>query len=921
MATDPADDPSEAPSMDIVTVVVPVVVVAVVLIMALAIFIYWYCCKRRKELNKQAIAEHALCRQTVKDHPTSVYTVEKNFVSPIVALNVTSERRLRYSGEPAVSSLPTSGRSVSYDCLGDRDRCQPWQGLRNSVASDNGYYVPDVLHSSTSQLSQSVEPRQSFLQDSESTPERSLSSDHIEARFWPGVGRRPVSKASSLGRDSGLGGSQETCLSYQTDLKASLSNFSMCSSEAEYDLELYSERPKSLPPMCGSLASTEVQKIEHIPLRSMYPCLPRLDENDNQPDVYKHIQSLRDKFYTLRNQAGAPRDEAPRQIMGTPNFVIGIFGTEGGHLQLFDGSATLAIPQDALPFEQEVYLYAYYENACIDGKSYLRRVIECGPDGLAFKTPVCLSFIPRLIPCDENESETDVDLKVVFKNNEPDSWRSLKKSESFFHAQHEFVSIHVDHFTRFTVEPAGGSVQLAAGASSAHVTSPHNQPTESRKFYVSVYVGQALNGVNEYRVCFIEKDKDKLQAHNKNMNQEGFRSAVASPKAFSLTSEGRDVRIEIPSIHGCEFKSSNTKHVVPIDEFDDQTVEDIGPPCRHFLLGLAKPNTGGLFEVAVFQENVHDKVLTFCVSINHNAIKDKLSHDSRELTHQDVLEFLAGNRLAKYDPNVCFPKNMKLDICTKVEGLQTHGWYKLAEAAQIPGNKYKWLESYVREKHVTPCYVVLDFIEAKLIAKDVGIGKACDQLTQMLDRSGFEVAADFCKSWKVELLKQRSHHKEKGGRMSFGRRDDYANLSPSREELGTIPEESNTSRTQTNTRGENSPASRRPYNMTLELRQGPNGGVGLPLSTYHHLEKQFSSDVSPTLLLDNSGMGHGNSLPSPSQTPFAISRAHDSMPQSTRRPNKVLVKGNREKSGRNDSGIGSDIASPVDSEGDRSSHI
>lgn len=302
-------------------------------------------------------------------------------------------------------------------------------------------------------------------------------------------------------------------------------------------------------------------------------------------------------------------------------------------------------------------------------------------------------------------------------------------------------------------------------------------------------------------------------------------------------------------------------------------------------------------------------------------ISFQLSHDSRELTHQDVLEFLAGNRLGKYDPNVCFPKNMKLDICTKVEGSQTHGWYKLAEAAQIPGNKSKWLESYVRDKHVTPCYVVLDFIEAKLIAKDVGIGKACDQLAQMLDKSGFEVAADFCTSWKVELLKHRSPHKEKGGRLFFGRRDD---LSPSREELGTIPEESNTSRTLTDTRGESSPASsRRPYNMRLDIPQelAPNGGVGVPSSRYPHTERQFSSDVSPTLLLDNSGMGHGYSLPSPNQAPFAITRAHDSMPQAMRRPNKVLVKGNREKSGRNDSGIGSDIASPVEPDGERSSHI
>lgn len=52
-----------------------------------------------------------------------------------------------------------------------------------------------------------------------------------------------------------------------------------------------------------------------------------------------------------------------------------------------------------------------------------------------------------------------------------------------------------------------------------------------------------------------------FQAHNNNMIQEGFRLAMASPKPFSLTSEGRDIRIEIPSLHGCEIKSSNTKHV------------------------------------------------------------------------------------------------------------------------------------------------------------------------------------------------------------------------------------------------------------------------------------------------------------------------------------------------------------------------
>lgn len=125
------------------------------------------------------------------------------------------------------------------------------------------------------------------------------------------------------------------------------------------------------------------------------------------------------------------------------------------------------------------------------------------------------------------------------------------------------------------------------------------------------------------------------------------------------------------------------------------------------------------------------------------------------------MEFLAGNRLLSYQPHVYFPKDMKLEICTKVEGSQNDGWCKLAEAAQIPTDKSHWLKTYTEGKQVTPCYVVLEFIEARLIAKGVGVDEAYDQLSSMLDKCGFEVAADVCKSWKAGLVEYQSPHKNK----------------------------------------------------------------------------------------------------------------------------------------------------------------
>ena len=250
-------------------------------------------------------------------------------------------------------------------------------------------------------------------------------------------------QSKALSTDSGIGSSV-------VSLRNSAQSIDYCrsstmSSDSVFDSDVDGSN-MSLGTKFQSSDSLQETKERNRTRNKPRPLLHSTESVSLDPPVDKNmmVKILTKQFERIIE---ANNDQWRDTIFVTPNFAIGIFDQHGGHLTLPDRSVDLYIPPGALRHRQVVYICRCVEDQDNDDVIFYSPVVDCGPDGLKFNTPVILN----IKHCAGASTNHTPQLTLARKGGDDETWDSGIEDDAYVSVQKQTCSMFIDHFTKYGI--------------------------------------------------------------------------------------------------------------------------------------------------------------------------------------------------------------------------------------------------------------------------------------------------------------------------------------------------------------------------------------------------------------------------------------------------------------------------------------